>query len=326
MESAVKAEPRERLPNDVPMTDARPSYKSWKKKYRKMRLQFDQRMQSSEELHKLEQKAMRTAKRLAVENDRLMDMLMDINESPQIPFERRIDLNMEEDDDDDSDNSDATQKPTKSLKKLIQDVPHRSFAATVEKYPEVLEDLDPQDPKLHPTSFLSAGDIDEYLHELDMRLGLKARPTLAPSVVGAPGESPAANFALRNPTSVYNWLRRHAPKTFLQDLEKEKEKEKREKKEKDDEEKEDGRKRKSTAGRKRQSAASRREKEAADSMDWDEDGFEAPAASAIKGKRKRDDDNAYRPKGGSSRPTKKRKSKDLSEKPVKSGKSRKSTS
>lgn len=54
---------------DSPPADAKPSYRSWKKKYRKMHLQFDQRMHEGEELHKLEQKAMRTAKRLAFENE-----------------------------------------------------------------------------------------------------------------------------------------------------------------------------------------------------------------------------------------------------------------
>ncbi|KAI1495051.1 IEC3 subunit of the Ino80 complex, chromatin re-modelling-domain-containing protein [Biscogniauxia mediterranea] len=327
--SSVKVEPnlRDRVEQAM-MADTRPSYKSWKKKYRKMRIKFDQRMQESEDLHKLEQKAMRTAKRLAIENDRLMDLLMDINDSPQIPFERRIDLNLEDEESDETEeDSDSTQKPTKSLKKLIQEVPHRSFATTVEQFPDVLEDLDPKDPQIHPTSFLTADDIDEYLHKLNMQLGLKARHTLAPSVTGTQNVHSPDQFALRNPTSVYNWLRRHAPKTFLQDLEKEKDKdkdkEKDKEKEKEDREKgEDSRKRKSGAARKRPSAVSRKEKEAAESMDWDEDvTYDVPATGSVKGKRKRDDDPGYRPKGGSSRPTKKRKSKDLTATPVKPSKS-----
>ncbi|KAI0417161.1 IEC3 subunit of the Ino80 complex, chromatin re-modelling-domain-containing protein [Xylaria grammica] len=313
--SGIKTEPglRDRFHDDAQMTDARPSYKSWKKKYRKMRITFDQRMRESEDLHALEQKAMRTAKRLAIENDRLMDLLLDINESPQIPFERRIDVNLDDDDDEDdedSDDSDTTQKPTKSLKKLVVEVPHQSYEDYVQRVPELREDLEPVDPKTHPTSFLTADDLDEYLHQLDTRLGIKPKPTLAPSVLGTSNTiEPPANFALNNPTSVYNWLRRHAPKTFLQDLEKDKDK--------DDREKEDGRKRKGGASRKKQSTASRkekeREKETAESMDWDDEGgYEAPAAGTIKGKRKRDEDPGYRPKGGSSRPSKKRKSKDLS--------------
>lgn len=44
-------------------------YKSWKKKYRKMRIVFDQKMQEGEDLHKQEDKASATVKRLAVENE-----------------------------------------------------------------------------------------------------------------------------------------------------------------------------------------------------------------------------------------------------------------
>ncbi|KAK7976140.1 hypothetical protein PG989_014603 [Apiospora arundinis] len=294
-DSSIKAEPgfRDRSVEDEDRADAKPSYKSWKKKYRKMRLQFDNRMQQSEDLHQLEQKALQTAKRLAIENDRLMDMLISINESPQIPPERRIDLNMEDEDDETEDEEAAAQKPTKSLRRLIEDVP-------------------PQLLRRHPE------DIDNYIAELDARLGLKAKPAVPPAASSIPSHSgAAANFALRNPTSVYNWLRRHAPKTFLQDLEKEKDKDKVKEKEKDHdhgEKMDGGSKRKSIAksSSKRQSIASR--KDAAESMDWeDEGGYDASAMGSVRGKRKRlnDDDPGYRPKGGASRPTKKRKSRDL---------------
>lgn len=55
---------------DVRMTDARPtSYKSWKKKYRKMRIKFDQLQAANEELYQFEQKAMRKTKQLAIYNE-----------------------------------------------------------------------------------------------------------------------------------------------------------------------------------------------------------------------------------------------------------------
>lgn len=44
-------------------------YKSWKKKYRKMRITFDRKMHDSEELHKQEEKASAIVKRLAIENE-----------------------------------------------------------------------------------------------------------------------------------------------------------------------------------------------------------------------------------------------------------------
>ena len=56
-------------PADVRMADDKPTYRSWKKKYRKMRIKFDQKMHEGEELHKLEQKALATARRLAVQKE-----------------------------------------------------------------------------------------------------------------------------------------------------------------------------------------------------------------------------------------------------------------
>lgn len=54
---------------DVNMADARPTYKSWKKKYRKMRIKFDQLQAQNEELYQLEQKALRKTKQLAIYNE-----------------------------------------------------------------------------------------------------------------------------------------------------------------------------------------------------------------------------------------------------------------
>lgn len=54
---------------DVRMADAKPSYKSWKKKYRKMRIQFDQLQAQNEELYQLEQKALKKTKQLAIYNE-----------------------------------------------------------------------------------------------------------------------------------------------------------------------------------------------------------------------------------------------------------------
>lgn len=51
------------------LLDSKPSYRSWKKKYRKMRVVFDQKMQEGEALYKLEQEALATARRLAVEKE-----------------------------------------------------------------------------------------------------------------------------------------------------------------------------------------------------------------------------------------------------------------
>jgi hypothetical protein len=62
----VKAEDES---GDTRMADDKPTYRSWKKKYRKMRIVFDQKMHEGEELHKLEQKALETARRLAISKE-----------------------------------------------------------------------------------------------------------------------------------------------------------------------------------------------------------------------------------------------------------------
>lgn len=54
---------------DVRMADSKPTYKSWKKKYRKMRIKFDQKMSQGEDLYQQEVKAMRKIKQLAIYNE-----------------------------------------------------------------------------------------------------------------------------------------------------------------------------------------------------------------------------------------------------------------
>lgn len=55
--------------DDARTVDGKTTYKSWKKKYRKMRITFDQKMHDCEDLHRQESKALATAKRIAIENE-----------------------------------------------------------------------------------------------------------------------------------------------------------------------------------------------------------------------------------------------------------------
>ncbi|ROV92380.1 hypothetical protein VMCG_09134 [Cytospora schulzeri] len=266
---------------DVTMADAKPTYKSWKKKYRKMRIKFDESMAQGEQLYQQEQKALKKIKQLAIYNEqaslsrpRLLDLLTDINNRPQIPTEKRFDVSLDIPSDaeetftlDIDREARAGPQPSKSLKDLIKDVPHLDFAATAERYPDVANNLltgidspaAEASHQQHPPSFLTADDIDNYLWEVDTQAKAESEehgdememlPTLAPLARehnaggghiasaagrGATPSSAATNlkdtsaagassisttsrdFALRNPTSVYNWLRKHAPNTFLQD-------------------------------------------------------------------------------------------------------------
>lgn len=92
--------------------------------------------------------------------------------------------------------------------------------------------------------------------------------------------------AVRNPVSVYNWLRRNQPHIFLQDDEKASEK----------------------SGLRPSNQRSSKKAQQARKEEDDEDSasIDTVPASTSKNKRKRDDDTGYRPKGGSSRSRKKK--------------------
>ncbi|KAK3937403.1 IEC3 subunit of the Ino80 complex, chromatin re-modelling-domain-containing protein [Diplogelasinospora grovesii] len=349
-----------------------PTYRSWKKKYRKMRIKFEDEMHKGENLHRDEQKALATARRLAIQKDRLLDLLLDVNNSAQIPPDKRFDLSLApppSDTDEPALCLDIDLDPPdiglgcKSYKQLLQDVPHKQFASAAERFPELFADLeagrdspaDPNQGQPHPPSYLTADDLDNYLYEVDNRLAnvefakTGAMPQLLPSLApiaqheNTPNVKDNRDFALRNPTSVYNWLRKHAPKTFLQDAEKDTSADKH-KDAGDDEhatpqgrgghlgrfraERGGGSSAKGTGRTKRKSAAAV-ERE----MEYDDETIYDPATPSSTvgggrgevgggkgetggggkgGKRKRvvDDDPGYRPKGGSSRPTKKKRKSD----------------
>ncbi|KAF4582234.1 hypothetical protein GQ602_006858 [Ophiocordyceps camponoti-floridani] len=272
-------------------------YKSWKKKYRKMRIVFDGKMQQGEELHRREERASATVKRLAVENDRLLDLLLEINNSPQMPPERRIDVTLGSAFDGVS--------TLKRLEQLLDDVPHSSYGDARDARRPYLADLNAPDGDARPANFLSADDIDNYVYAVDRAIDPEAQiPTLAPRA----NTAHAQPSALKNPTSVTNWLRKNAPKIFLQD----------------GEHREDDadavtatlavRKRATTSTPRAERSKPVKKKSRPVPQEWDPaeedhgDGAATPS-SAARGKRKRDEDAGYRP-GGSSRPAKKKRKSD----------------
>ncbi|ROT41419.1 hypothetical protein SODALDRAFT_270353 [Sodiomyces alkalinus F11] len=326
---------------DMAMTDAKPTYKSWKKKYRKMRISFDQKMQECEQLHREEQRALAVAKRIAIENDRMLDLLLDMNESDQIPVDKRINITLTTPDSDDTipdaENASlsAFAKPTKSLGELLKEVPHTSYDQAKDRFPAAVADLEPFPGESHPPTFLTSDDMDDYLYSIDRRIDdTKLLPTLAPSARPNAGSShinpyTSQNIALRNPVSVYNWLRKHAPKTFLQDTETPAAdethgdetpadtKRKRRPAIGTDSASKSARGGKAARGGKRRTAADRLSVQQKESDAWDvsmDDDLDisslstpVPASARGGGKRKRDEDPGYRPKGGSgTRPAKKK--------------------
>jgi len=138
--------------------------------------------------------------------------------------------------------------------------------------------------------YLTTKQEEQYQEGLDAFLDGKA-PNPRPYATNNLGHKhPEKNadrereMQLRNPVSVYNWLRKHQPQVFLQDNE---------------------------AGGDKQKTAPRASKRAAanikqDPEMYDEDGIALDGAAASRGKRKRDEDSGYRPKGGSNRLTKRK--------------------
>ncbi|OAA39455.1 hypothetical protein NOR_06293 [Metarhizium rileyi] len=301
-------------------------YKSWKKKYRKMRIVFDKKMQQGEDLHRQEDKASATVKRLAVENDRLLDLLLDVNNSPQIPLDKRIDVSLKPSPGAkillpiDSKHATRQEFAIKKLQQLLEDIPHSSYASARDSKRSYIGDLAAPEGESFPASFLSADDIDNYIYDVDSSIDPETHiPTLAPRA--HPGAHPIQHAHLKNPTSVTNWLRKHAPKIFLQDGEAH---------DGDDEGQPGhhtgGRKTRGSRGErgggrgrgKRGNLASRmadrereRDRDRGEwdaSMDEDQD-FGTPVGT--RGKRKRDDDPGYRPGGSAGRPVKKKRKSDM---------------
>lgn len=72
--------------------EQRARYKSYRKKYRKMRHLFDGVLEENKRLFKEEQKMQATAKRLREDLDNLLDLLLDLNQSPALPTHLRFDI------------------------------------------------------------------------------------------------------------------------------------------------------------------------------------------------------------------------------------------
>lgn len=146
------------------------------------------------------------------------------------------------------------------------------------------------------SGFLSVKQEEQYLQGIDAYLN-GTTPNPRPHATNTLGSRIAEKSAereretqLKNPVSVYNWLRKHQPQVFLQDNEAGTEKTPR-----------------VTGSRSSARRSANKDTIKQEQKDYDDDGFAADSAPASKGKRKRDDDGGYRPKGGASRNSKRRK-------------------
>lgn len=172
-------------------------------------------------------------------------------------------------------------------------MPTKSYASLLEM-PYALLEVEKQGGDVAetiPNGYPTPQEEERYLEGLDSCLN-GAAPTSRPfgAAVNRGGERSSdkdRETALKNPVSVYNWLRKHQPQVFLQDNEAHTEK---------------------PSTRPAASRASKRASVVKQEPDlYDEDGIALDVRSSSKGKRKRDDDGGYRPKGGNGRPVKRKK-------------------
>lgn len=227
--------------------DSKATFKSYKKKFRKMKMKFDEAMRQSNENYLLEQRGIETARRIAIQNDQILDMLLDQNNSAQMPVDKRIDISTESpalpriptliDDDELASFADvqtpegkqllneirtmidrkaATKAnltlPSKSLAALMLSTPHVSLAhPQVPK--EIYAALEPLDGQPGPPSYLTPDQIDDYIESIDIKLGLELP---APHVAQQEAQ-PQLDPSFGNTHSPYNWLRKNRPQIFLQD-------------------------------------------------------------------------------------------------------------
>lgn len=280
-------------------------------------------MRESSSLFKDQQRLYDISQRIAEQNDQILSLLLELNTQPQIPSRLRFDLrdpvvsnNTRSEKHQDQETARSLLRATRhkiqtgetpqpeyqeaelSLLDSIEFEPQRSYASYLKNGPlQRAGTQDEQDDTLSTLvgGFLSSKLEESYLQALDEFLDGKS---------GNPRSHAASNLGsrhaersiereresqLRNPMSVYNWLRKNQPNVFLQDGEDQKAKPT------------------AAASRKskRESTANKTVKAEAEAA---EDETVTVDQGANKGsKRKRDDDGGYRPKGGHPRPAKKKK-------------------
>ncbi|CAI7609104.1 hypothetical protein N7533_000548 [Penicillium manginii] len=306
------------LPDAPADTAVKAPVRSFKKKYAKMKVKFDHGIRENENLIREELRIEDLSKRIQEQNDQLLEVLLEFNESLQVSPTLRFDLNMP---------ADIPSLPTAeqviaplvedatlartTLKEAKTELANGTFSAGA--YRQVEESIKRNKefaPAMNystlckvPHTATNAPDAEkitdgverrlgyftpehetEYYLALDAKLGDEAAALQVERIPDPPTFAEREKDAnLRNPASVHNWLRRNQPQT-LQDHEVASEK--------------------STSRPSNQRSSKRAPTQRKDEEAHEEEGIDAEPTP--KNKRKREEDTGYRPKGGSSRSKKKK--------------------
>ncbi|KAJ4381631.1 hypothetical protein N0V86_002995 [Didymella sp. IMI 355093] len=280
--------PTHGAPPPEPSADAAqkpPVKRSWRRKFRKMRIRFDDAMSQSNALIMDEWKAMGTARRLQAENDQLLDALLDFNNQPRVPLRQRFDLcdagaEPHTQPPDQLHSAQSAQQVQKTLASLEAAVPHTALA-------DLTALPDGIDLSEHAPGYMSPQ------HEEERPPVITAHCTSAP-----PSPLSEKDLTIRNPDSVYNWLRKNQPQVFLQD--------------KDGPHHDNMSEKAAPKGGSKKSRPSNMGGGGGGGTPGPKEDHDAEDSAAPEGKGKGKkggadpDDTAYRPKGGSSRPAKRK--------------------
>ncbi|KAJ5692120.1 hypothetical protein N7462_001543 [Penicillium macrosclerotiorum] len=297
---------------------AKQSVRSFKKKYAKLKVKFELGIRENESLIHEELRIEDLSKRIQEQNDQLLEVLLEFNESLHVPPAFRFDLNIPDDAPflpsseqeitplihdatlartalqeakselaNGNFSTSAYRQVEGSIKRNKEFAPAHQYSKlsqfphTSATAPEQAKGIDGVERKL---GYFNPEHETEYYLALDAKLGDEAAAVQLQRIPDPPTFAEREREAIiRNPASVYNWLRRNQPQT-LQEHEVASEK--------------------SVSRPTNQRASKRGPTSRKDDETLDEDGMDVEPTP--KNKRKRDDDTGYRPKGGSSRPKKKK--------------------
>ncbi|KAL4816011.1 IEC3 subunit of the Ino80 complex, chromatin re-modelling-domain-containing protein [Aspergillus spinulosporus] len=316
----------------LPDADAptKQSHRSFKKKFAKLKIQFELKMKESESLIREQLRIEDLSKRIQEQNDQLLEVLLEFNDAVHIPPKLRYDLHVPGDEDilppPDGELSTAYNDhalATSVLKNAKDDLAAgnitlesyqqlegglkrgRAFAPLLRytdllKVPHSAPATETQDP-INPTDdsslnqnlgFLTPEHETEYCLATDARLGDMAAAVQLSRVPEKPSLlEREREYALRSPVSVHHWLRKNHPNIFLQDNENTSEK---------------SASRPSNLRTSKRSAPMSRK----DEDTHDEDSVMAdsvPGTGGSKAKRKRDEETTPRSKAAASRSNRKKK-------------------
>ncbi|KAL2836778.1 IEC3 subunit of the Ino80 complex, chromatin re-modelling-domain-containing protein [Aspergillus pseudoustus] len=302
------------------------SYRSYKKKFAKLKVQFELRMKESESLIREQLRIEDLSKRIQEQNDQLLEILLEFNDAVHLPPKLRYDLSAPGDEAilptperelspsyndpalaasvlrNAKDELAAGHITAESYQKLEDGVKQGTAFAPQLRYADLIKVPHSAPPAEaqnstgnssleHNLGFLTSEHETEYRLATDANLGdMSAALQMARTPEKPNLMERERELLLRSSVSVHNWLRKNQPNVFLQDNENASEK--------------SGPRPSNLRTSKRSAPASRKDEDTHDEDSVMADS--APTSGGSKAKRKRDEETTPRAKASNSRSTRKK--------------------